>query len=456
MAIFDRDALNPGVAPREVFAWSMYDFANSGFTTVVLTAVFNAYFVGAVAGNAPWATLAWTGALALSSLLVILTMPAIGAWADARGAKKPLLLATTIGCVLGTAGLALAQPGSVALAIALVVLANWFYNTGESLIAAFLPELARPHALGKVSGWGWAFGYFGGMLTLGLSLGWVLSAQARGETAAQFVPVTMLITAAVFALASVPTFLVLRERARPQAVAIGAAMAGQAMAGQAESAPAGQPGAADAFARLRRTWRESGRFVDFRRLLVCGAFYQAGIAVVIALAAVYAEQAMGFKQTQTMALVFVVNIASALGAFGFGYLQDRLGHRRALALTLGGWIAMVLVAGLGTSLAMFWLAAVLAGLCMGSSQSCGRAMVGALAPSGRLAEFFGLWAMAVRVAAIVGPLTYGLVTWLTAGNHRVAILCTGLFFVAGLVLLSGIDMARGARAAREAVESDRR
>ncbi len=456
MAIFDRDALNPGVAPREVFAWSMYDFANSGFTTVVLTAVFNAYFVGAVAGNAPWATLAWTGALALSSLLVILTMPAIGAWADARGAKKPLLLATTIGCVLGTAGLALAQPGSVALAIALVVLANWFYNTGESLIAAFLPELARPHALGKVSGWGWAFGYFGGMLTLGLSLAWVLSAQARGETAAQFVPVTMLITAAVFALASVPTFLVLRERARPQAVTIGAAVTGQAMAGQAESAPTGQAGAADAFARLGRTWRESGRFVDFRRLLVCGAFYQAGIAVVIALAAVYAEQAMGFKQTQTMALVFVVNIASALGAFGFGYLQDRLGHRRALALTLGGWIAMVLVAGLGTSLAMFWLAAVLAGLCMGSSQSCGRAMVGALAPAGRLAEFFGLWAMAVRVAAIVGPLTYGLVTWLTAGNHRVAILCTGLFFVAGLVLLSGIDMARGARAAREAVEPDRR
>lgn len=456
MAIFDRDALNPGVAPREVFAWSMYDFANSGFTTVVLTAVFNAYFVGAVAGNAPWATLAWTGALALSSLLVILTMPAIGAWADARGAKKPLLLATTIGCVLGTAGLALAQPGSVALAIALVVLANWFYNTGESLIAAFLPELARPHALGKVSGWGWAFGYFGGMLTLGLSLAWVLSAQARGETAAQFVPVTMLITAAVFALASVPTFLVLRERARPQAVTIGATVTGQAMAGQAESAPTGQAGAADAFARLGRTWRESGRFVDFRRLLVCGAFYQAGIAVVIALAAVYAEQAMGFKQTQTMALVFVVNIASALGAFGFGYLQDRLGHRRALALTLGGWIAMVLVAGLGTSLAMFWLAAVLAGLCMGSSQSCGRAMVGALAPAGRLAEFFGLWAMAVRVAAIVGPLTYGLVTWLTAGNHRVAILCTGLFFVAGLVLLSGIDMARGARAAREAVEPDRR
>jgi UMF1 family MFS transporter len=430
MLRFDRDALNPGVAPREVFAWSMYDFANSGFTTVVLTAVFNAYFVGAVAGNAPWATLAWTGTLAVSNLLVILTMPVLGAWADARAAKKRLLLAATVGCVLGTAGLALVGPGDIWLAVVLVVLANWFFNTGESLIGAFLPELARPHALGRVSGWGWSFGYFGGMLTLGLSLAWVLPAQARGEGAAQFVPVTMLITAAVFALAALPTFLLLRERARPQPGITGAGA-----------------GLAGAVGRLRLSWRESGRFVDFRRLLVCGACYQAGIAVVIALAAVYAEQVMHFTPTRTMALVFVVNIASALGAFGFGYLQDRLGHRRSLAATLVGWIVMVLMAGLSSSLAMFWLAAVLAGLCMGSSQSCGRAMVGALSPPGRLAEFFGLWALAVRVAAIVGPLTYGLVTWLTVGNHRAAILSTGLFFIVGLVLLAGIDMARGVRAA---------
>ncbi|MFA7666664.1 MAG: MFS transporter [Burkholderiaceae bacterium] len=433
MPIFDRSALNPGVAPREVFAWAMYDFANSGFTTVVLTAVFNAYFVSAVAGNASWATLAWTGALALSSLLVILTVPAIGAWGDARAAKKRLLLFATIGCVLATAGLALVKPGGILLAVVLIVLANWCYNIGEALIAAFLPELARGHTLGKVSGWGWSFGYFGGMLTLGLSLAWVLTAQGRGESAAQFVPVTMLITAAVFALAAIPAFVWLRERAQPL-----------------PAATAASGGLGEALERLRRTWREAAHFTDFRWLLVCGACYQAGIAVVITLAAVYAEQAMKFTQTQTMALIFVVNIASALGAFGFGYLQDRTGHRRALAITLLGWIGMVLAAGLGTSLATFWLAAVLAGLCMGSSQSCGRAMVGALAPPARLAEFFGLWALAVRVAAIVGPLSYGLVTWITVGNHRAAILFTGLFFVGGLLLLSRIDMARGAQAARAA------
>ncbi len=207
MAVFDRGALNPGVAPREVFAWAMYDFANSGYTTVVLTAVFNAYFVGAVAGNAPWATLAWTLALAASNALVLSSAPAIGAHADAHGSKKRLLLISTVGCVLGTAALAAAQPGTVALAVVAVIVSNYFFSIGEGLIAAFLPELSRQEALGKVSGWGWSFGYFGGMLTLGLCLAVVFAAQGAGKPASEFVPMTMLVTAAVFAIASIPTFV---------------------------------------------------------------------------------------------------------------------------------------------------------------------------------------------------------------------------------------------------------
>ena len=168
MALFSQESLNDGVRKREVFGWAMYDFANSGYTTVVLTAVFGAYFVGGVAGNAPWATLAWTGALALSSALVMLTMPALGAYADLRAAKKRLLLYSTAGCVVTTLALTRVGPGDVAWAVAAVVLSNLFYSYGESLIAAFLPELARRDSLGRVSGWGWSFGYFGGMLTLGL------------------------------------------------------------------------------------------------------------------------------------------------------------------------------------------------------------------------------------------------------------------------------------------------
>jgi len=185
-------------------------------------------------------------------------------------------------------------------------------------------------------------------------------------------------------------------------------------------------------------------------LLACSVAYQAGIAVVIALAAVFAEQELGFQQTQTMMLIFLVNIAAALGAFAWGYVQDRIGHRLALGITLAGWIIMTGLAALATGPGPFWVAAVIAGLCMGSSQSAGRALVGVLAPEQQRAEFYGLWMFAVRLSAIVGPMTYGLVTWLSGGNHRLAIASTGLFFVGGLLLLTLVNVQRGMAAATAA------
>jgi UMF1 family MFS transporter len=392
--------------------------------------VFTAYFVGVVAKGADWATLAWTLVVGASSAIVMLTMPAIGAYADLHAAKKRLLAVTTFGCVLATLALAATGPGDLWLAALAIVVSNTFYSYGESLTAAFLPELARRDAMGTVSGWGWSFGYFGGMLSLGLSLGYVLWAQGRGLPATQFVPVTMAITAGVYGIASLATFALLRERAVPQARGEGDAGIGAALR------------------RLAATFRAARAYRDFMWLLACSTSYQAGIAVVIALAAVYAEQVLGFKQTDTMALIFMVNIAAALGAFGFGYAQDRMGHKAALGATLVGWIVMTVLAALATGAALFWVAAVIAGLCMGSSQSAGRAMAGLFAPPRQRAEFFGLWTFAVRLAAIVGPVTYGVVTMLTAGNHRLAIVSTAVFFVAGLLLLVPIDMARGQRAAQ--------
>ncbi|ETH82923.1 vacuole effluxer Atg22-like domain protein [Bordetella pertussis STO1-CHOC-0017] len=157
----------------------MYDFANSGYTTVILTTVFSTYFVSVVGGRAHWATLAWTAALSLSYLAIMLTMPTLGARADARAGKRRLLYTSTMGCVAATLVLTQAGPGDVWLALAAVALSNYCYCIGESVVAAFLPELARPHALGRVSGWGWSFGYCGGMLALGLSLAVVTLGEAR-------------------------------------------------------------------------------------------------------------------------------------------------------------------------------------------------------------------------------------------------------------------------------------
>ncbi|OOG35892.1 MFS transporter [Polaromonas sp. A23] len=429
MALFSQDALNPGVRKREVFGWAMYDFANSGYTTVVITAVFAAYFVGGIAQKAEWATFAWTAALSVSYAIVMLTMPSIGAYADLRAAKKRLLMMATVGCVVTTAALALAGPGSLAFAVLLIILSNTFFAYGESLTAAFLPELARPAALGKVSGWGWSFGYFGGMLALGICLGYVLWAQARGIPADQFVPVTMLITAVIYGLASLVTFRLLKERAQPNPAALQ------------------QGGLKASLVQLGQTFRQARRYKDFMWLLACAVFYQGGVAVAIALAAIYAEQVIGFQPQETMVLIFVLNFAAAGGAFAFGYFQDRIGHKLALGITLVGWIATCVIAAVTTTKGGFWYAAAIAGVCMGSSQSAGRAMAGMFSPKRQLAEFYGLWTFAVRLASIIGPLSYGAITWMTGGDQRTAILSTAVLFAVGLALLIPVNVQRGREAA---------
>lgn len=417
--------LRPGVSRGELIVWALYDFANSGYTTVVLTTVFSAYFVGVVAAGRDWATLAFTGALSLSYLAVMLTMPFLGVRADARAGKRRLLMISTAGCVLATLGLMVAAPGVIVLSLLALMVSNYFYCVGESTIAAFLPELARPAALGRVSGWGWGFGYVGGMLTLGLSLVVASRATGLGYEAERYVPWVMALTAGVFAVAALPALLLLKDRTAPGGSRPRVAWANQ----------------------LRAAWVETRTaFPDFRLLLLCGACYHAGISVVITLAAVYASEVMGFGMTQTMLLVFMVNIGAAAGALAFGHVQDRVGHRRALAVTLLGWIVMVVLAWAAVEVWLFWVAAAIAGLCMGTSQSAGRAMVGALAPAHRPAEFYALWTFALQLAAVVGPLSYGLVTWVSGGQHRLALLFTGLFFIAGLAVLWRIDFARGIQA----------
>ena len=425
-------ALNPGVRKREVFAWSMYDFANSGYTTVVLTAVFNAYFVSVIAQKAEWATFAWTAILAVSYLAVMIAGPIVGAYADAHAAKRRVLMIATAGCVVSTALLFEAGPGTIAWAAVLIIISNFCYAIGENIAAAFLPELARPESLGKVSGWGWSLGYVGGLVALGLCLAWIMTAPSRGQTTSEAVPATSLITAGVYLLGAMVTFIWLKERAVPVRSATEIVNAANTLS---------------AFGRLAKTAREAARYRDLLRVFLCGTCYQAGVATVITLAAIYAQEVMGFTTQDTLILVLVVNVTACIGAFGFGYVQDIIGKKRALAITLVGWMAMVIFAWFAVTPPLFWVAANLAGVCMGSSQSAGRALVAFFSPPDRAAEFFGLWGVATRLSAILGPLTYGAISWSSGGNHRLAMLITGVFFIAALIVLAGVNESRG----REAV-----
>lgn len=417
MSLFSAQHLKAGVSGREVWSWAAFDFANSGYTTVVLTAVFNAYFVGVICGEASWATLLWTSIIAASNILAIVCMPLIGAATDLKANKKFWTVLMSLLCILGTVGLAFTGSGTVWLAVIMVIVSNFAYNIGETLNSAFLPEIADENSMGKVSGWGWSFGYCGGLLTLGLSLAVVLFMQSKGAGAEDYVPYTMIITAAVFLVAALPLALWLKERAQPRTEAAFWTLVKQSQAS------------------LIETFKSLPQHKNFAWLVASGLSFQGGIAVVVTLAAVYADQAMGFTPDETILLVLLVNITAAIGAFAFGYVEDRIGHKNALIVTLLIWIAMVGVAYFAQTKPIFWIAANLAGIAMGSSQSAGRALVGVLAPPKDRAAFYSFWNMALWVANIIGPMTYGYITWLTDNDQRLALLCTGLFFVVGLILL---------------------
>ncbi len=430
--------LNPGVRRRDFWAWASLDFANSGYTTVVLTAIFNAYFVSVVMADDPLATLAWTLILSVSYLLVMITAPWLGAYADAFGAKRRLLLWATLACVLATAGLAAVGPGNWLLAAVLLVVSNLAYASHQDLTAGYLQELSPASHLGRLSGYGWAWGYWGGLVALVLSLVWIQAAapalapglaqsfgvtlSATGGLPAQWlVGGAMVFVALMFAAIGFPALAVL-------------AKAGVERHGQGHTRVSNDDWKG-AWRRLWAGWSRLSPELPLRRMLVCVVVYQAGVATVITLAAVYAQQVMGFTMTQTILLVLVVNVTASVGAFLFGRFQDRVGHRNSLVISLLAWILMVIVAAVGQTEAMFWLAANLAGLAMGASQSGARAAISVLGPADRQAEVFGYWGVAVHLASILGPLAYGITTAVTQNNHRMAIAVTGLFFVVGLVLL---------------------
>jgi UMF1 family MFS transporter len=424
---------SPPATRREILAWAFYDFANSGYTTVVLTTVFSAYFVAVVAGSAEQvsmgtATLLWTLGISTANLIVLVAAPVVGAVADHLAAKKRFLLATTAGCVTATALLSVVGPGDILAGLTLLVVSAVCFALGESLIAAFLPEIAPAERMGRISGYGWSLGYIGGLFTLGLCLLVITLGESRGAPESAIVPVTLLITAVIFALAALPTFAWLRERVLPAAVHPGHSLLWEG------------------FARIHRTWLQAAHFRDLIRFLCCLVLIQAGVSTVVIVCAVYAREVFGFGMQDLVQLIMVVNVSAAAGAILFGYLQDRIGSVPAMSLALLVWIVAIAVAFVTEQRAGLWISGNLIGVAMGSTQSAGRALIGRFTPPARSGEFFGLWGLVNRLAAILGPLSYGLLSHYS-DNLRLALLSTLAFFIAGLVLLLRVDEARGRRAA---------
>jgi MFS transporter, UMF1 family len=405
------------VKRREIFGWACFDFANSAFTTVIITVVYSIYFVEVVNGGKPGGYGLWSLILALSQIVVIALSPWLGAIGDVTARKKRFLTVSAWTCSLATAGLFWTGPETLALAFALVLVANIAFSLGENFCASFLPEISTPQNVGRISSYGWGLGYLGGLFSLGLALYLI-----KGTTLAEPVRWSFVMTGVFFFLASLPTLFLLRERAVPQA---GVSATGAARA---------------AWGKLKETFHEIRQHRTLAWFFVSFFFYMTGLCAVFAFAAIVARDLYGFTQEEVIYLFAALQITSALGALGFGWLQDRLGARPVLIASLLGWVAVSFFAGWCTEKLSFWIVGACAGLVMGSTQSASRAVVSTLTPPGRSGEYFGFWGLFGKLAAVVGPLVLGQgAEW---WNLRTATLTNTVFFVIGLGVLLAMKWER--------------
>lgn len=403
------------VRRREIFGWCCYDFANSAFITVVITVVYGPYFTGVVAAGWAGANTLWSVILAASQVVVMVFGPALGVLADVTGSKKKFLLSMMWVCSAATAALWLTGPGTVALAAGLVIVAYAAFSFGENFCASFLSELSTPANCGRISGYGWSFGYLGGLGALGLAM-LVLSVSPDG------VQWVFVVTALFMVAATLPVLLLLRERKQPES----------------HVARWWQLG----WESVLRAARDLPQHRDLLRFFWAFLLYMSGLGAVVAFAAIYSVEVLGFTTGENLMLFASLQISSALGALAFGWWQDRAGSVNMLTAALLLWCLVAVGAYFCQTKEMFFLVGNVAGLAIGSCQAGSRAVVSLLSPRERAAEFFGFWGVFGKLAAVVGPLFMGVLADMF--DLRVAVLSTLVFFVGGLLVLRTVRMsARG-------------
>jgi MFS transporter, UMF1 family len=421
----------------------MFDFANQSYTLLIVTVVFGDLFTRVVVGGADGdyrlGNLLWSLALATSYLLVVLCAPVAGAIMDFRASKKRFLFASYLLTVAATAALYFVAPGYAWLGVILIVVSNFGYSIGEAFIASFLPGLGPPQDLGRISGFGWSLGYVGGMTSA------IVVLLVLGEVSLENFERIRWVgpwAAAFFLVAAIPTFLWVRERGRPRPL------------------PPGTGYVAVGIGRVRGTLRSLGQFQDLAVLLVSVFFAMSGIYIIVTFAFIYGAQVIGWDGGTRTAMFVIVQITAAVGAFGFGFIQDRLGAQRTYRITLVMWVLAILLIYLTPSLGrwltawsgeaveaqnVFLVVGSVAGLSLGSCQSAMRTLVALFAPLDRAGEFFGFWGLALMVAGLCGLVFIGLLQ-VVFGLQQAVLVCVALFALA-LAVSYRFDEQRGRAAA---------
>ncbi|MFC2133618.1 MFS transporter [Bacteroidota bacterium] len=414
----------------KIFVWTLFDFANTSYSIVVVTFIFAVYFKKVIASNQPIGDLYWSIGTSASMVVTALISPILGAIADHSAGKKRFLLFFTLLCIIATSLLYFVGVGDIFWALLLFILANIGFEAGLVFYDAFLPELTQPKNFGRVSGYGFAMGYIGSLATLAIAYPFIQL---------EMIKETFPISALFFLVFSVPLFIFLKDNRREVEKSKTYLLIG--------------------FKRVYYTITHLKNYKNLALFLLAFFFYIEGVNTVIFFSGNFASTTLNFSMGDLIIFFLIVQTTAILGSVSFGILADSIGQKKSIVITLFIWIFTIIFAyfisdrttSLMQKLAVFtdgdlerlqviafYVVGLLAGSVLGATQSTSRSLMSKLTPAEKKTEFFGFYSLFGKSSAIVGPLVFGIVSYLTE-SQRIAILTVGIFFIIGLLVLSFVE-----------------
>ena len=416
---------------KTIFGWVLFDFANSAYTTLVVTFIYSTYFVKAIAPDEISGTTLWSWGVAATSIFVALFSPVLGAVADQGGYRKKFLFISTLFAVAGTVMLHFVMPGQVMPALVWFVVSNIAFEFTMVFYNAFLPEISTKENIGRISGIGWGVGYIGGLLALVVAMAGFVSPETPwfglSKDTGEHLRATNLLVAVWFAVFSLPLFLFVRQKAPARPVT---------------AFKAAKEGIRD----LAATFREVKKYKEIVLLLAARLIYNDGLVTIFAFGGIYAAGTFGFTFNEIMLFGIAINVSAGLGALLMGLMDDRLGGKKTIQFSNVALALATLLAVVSPSKQLLWVAGILIGFFAGPNQSASRSLLGRFVPNDKENQFFGFFAFSGKLTAFMGPILLGFLTEMFH-SQRAGVSVIILFFVAGGLILHLVDEEAGLRAA---------
>jgi UMF1 family MFS transporter len=399
----------------KIFVWTLFDFANTSFSVIIVTVVFSKYFSNQVAGGQNWI---WGLAVSVSMVIAAFLSPPLGAIADVSRNRKRFLLIFTLLSVSCTLLMFFVQAGDILLGFSLFVFANIGFEAGLVFYDAFLPNLTDKKNFGRVSGYGFAMGYVGALAVLLIIM--FMLPESSSPDYYFYIRLTFVVAALFFFVFSIPLFLFLKEPQTSEIIKIDLI----------------KNGISKSFETLKNIFFRK-KYPEISRFLFAFFLYNDAIITIIAFASIFASNVLNMTDEQVIIFFVIVQSTAILGSFIFGIISDHIGPKKTISITLVIWIIVAAGAFFVQTVSEFYIVGLLAGLAIGSSQSCSRSLMALLTPKDREAEFFGFYdGLFGKSSAVVGPLIYGIVSDIS--NERIAVLVIGVFFIIGFFVLQKV------------------